>query len=152
MKLWSGGKCSGDFSLQLFRSAESMGMASTDIVVDTRWHRLGRSGSRSIAAQAIGYDSLAWVGRNCLLKCDGFLIFTLAIVLFPCFCSLMKAGSVPFSVLLALPLGAFGAIVALHFLPNLDNNILHRLGLIYTDRSSCKTAILIVEFAKSVWM
>ena len=78
------------------------------------------------------------------------LLYAISIsVVFLCLAALYESWSIPFSVLLTLPVGALGALLGV-FCAGMSNDIYFQIGLLTIVGLSAKNSILIVEFAKEL--
>ncbi|WP_300492245.1 efflux RND transporter permease subunit [uncultured Alcanivorax sp.] len=68
------------------------------------------------------------------------------LVVFLCLAALYESWSIPFAVMLVVPLGVIGAVLAATF-RGLENDVFFQVGLLTTIGLSAKNAILIAEFA-----
>ena len=98
----------------------------------------------------IGYE---WAGRSYQERLSGDqapLLYAVSVLfIFLCLAALYESWSVPFSVMLVVPLGILGALIASH-LGGQNNDVFFQVGLLTTVGLSAKNAILIVEFAETL--
>jgi hydrophobe/amphiphile efflux-1 (HAE1) family protein len=117
----------------------------------------GRSTGEALAAmeaavaklpKGFGYE---WTGLSYEEKRSGSqapALYAISLtIVFLCLAALYESWSIPFAVMLVVPLGIIGTIAAT-LLRGLGNDVFFQVGLLTTVGLSAKNAILIVEFAK----
>jgi multidrug efflux pump len=98
--------------------------------------------------------AIEWVGLSYEEKLAGSqtsLLYALsALIIFLCLAALYESWSVPFAVMMAVPLGVAGAVLTGRVV-GLSNDVYFQVALLTTMGLTAKNAILIVEFAKSLY-
>ncbi|HET7163153.1 MAG TPA: multidrug efflux RND transporter permease subunit [Rhodanobacteraceae bacterium] len=97
--------------------------------------------------KSFGYE---WTGQSLqeiLSGAQAPMLFGLSIfVVFLCLAALYESWSIPFAVMLVIPLGVLGSVV-LTSIRGLEDDVYFKIGLIAIIGLSVKNAILIVQFA-----
>jgi multidrug efflux pump len=104
-----------------------------------------------LVAQIGGGFSIDWTGQSYQERAAGSqtpMLYSLSlIVVFLCLAALYESWTIPTAILLAVPLGVIGAVLATT-LRGLERDIYFQVAMLTTIGLACKNAILIVEFAK----
>ncbi|MDQ2928526.1 MAG: efflux RND transporter permease subunit [Pseudomonadota bacterium] len=107
-----------------------------------------------LAGQLPAGFAYEWTGQSREERLSGstatILIGFSLLAVFLCLSALYESWSIPFAVLLAVPLGVLGAVIGAT-LRGMPNDVFFKVGLITVIGLSAKNAILIIEFAKDLY-
>ncbi|MDH4992378.1 multidrug efflux RND transporter permease subunit [Aquamicrobium lusatiense] len=106
-----------------------------------------------LASKVPGGYGVEWTGQSFQERQAGaqapILVAFSFLVVFLVLAALYESWAIPLSVMLVVPLGIIGAIIAVH-LRGLENDVFFKVGLITLIGLSAKNAVLIVEFARKL--
>jgi len=108
---------------------------------------------QDLVAELEGGYGLAWTGLSYQEQQSGsqapYLYAISALVVFLALAALYESWSIPFAVMLSVPVGVLGALVAA-WLFGQSNDVYFKVGMLTTIGLAARNAILIVEFAEDL--
>ena len=142
-----------DISSTLYRYGGSSAIEITGDAVEGYSTGDAMAKMEELAHALPGNYSVAWVGLSLQERMAGNqepLLYALsALVVFLCLAALYESWTVPFSVMLSVPVGVLGAMIAAMVFGQ-SNDVYFKVGMLTTIGLAARNAILIVEFAETL--
>ncbi|MCL2899411.1 efflux RND transporter permease subunit [Brenneria tiliae] len=130
-------------------SYEIQGTGSSGVSSGAAMDEMQRLANRLPQGSTYAWSGLSYQER--LASGQALSLYAISIlVVFLCLAALYESWSIPFSVMLVIPLGVVGAVLAAT-LRGLENDVYFQVALLTTIGLSAKNAILIVEFAETAY-
>lgn len=110
-------------------------------IMEDEVEKLG--GGFGISWTGMSYEEKETAGQTTVVLAISALVIFLALA------ALYESWSIPFSVILMIPIGVLGAVIGT-FITGLSNDVYFQVGILATMGLSAKNAIMVVEFAKEL--
>ncbi|MDX4035148.1 efflux RND transporter permease subunit [Aliarcobacter skirrowii] len=132
-----------------FMSYEIQGSAATGISSGVAMSEMEKIANKNTNGTMYAYSGSSYQEK--IASNQSLLLYAISLlVVFLCLAALYESWSVPFSVLLVVPLGVLGVVLAVYF-RDLSNDVYFQVALLAVMGLASKNAILIVEFINSAY-